>query len=69
MMLTVFTKTFSGGKIRLREGVTGSKSPQLISGRVGTSLQPGFPKLRPDRETIGKKNPKHEGVYLKRQNT
>ena len=28
---------------------------QLISGRVGTSLQPGFPKLRPDRETIGKK--------------
>lgn len=28
---------------------------QLISGRVGTSLQPGFPKLRPDRETMEKK--------------
>lgn len=34
-MFTVFTKTFSGGKIRLREGVTSSKLHSSLVGELG----------------------------------
>lgn len=53
-MFTVFTKNLLRWENKAQRGCDELQVTQLISWRVGTSLQPGVPKLRPDRETIEK---------------